>query len=129
VARLKRRHEAISERAGRSKHRNGRTAIAMTAIARGSKMTTLPPGISFPQDAPVNLVNRVEVAVPAGRVSNLATEDSPEERQSQLRSLQQWICELLIKNQQLRSAIMEMKELEPRENGGRNVRASGATAA
>jgi hypothetical protein len=101
----------------------------MTAICTGIKMTTLPPGIPFPQDAPVNLVNRVEVAVPAGRVSNFATEDSPEEWQSRLRSLQQWICELLIKNQQLRSAIMEMKELEPRENGGRNVGASGATAA
>jgi hypothetical protein len=65
-------------------------------------MTTLPPGIPFSQDAPVNSVKRTVIAVPVGRVSNLATEDSHEEWQSRLRSLQQWICELLIKNQQLR---------------------------
>jgi hypothetical protein len=52
-------------------------------------MTTLPPGIPFSQDAPVNSVKR----------------------QSWLRSLQQRICELLIK----------MKKLEPRETEGRKV--------
>jgi len=88
-------------------------------------MTTLPPGIPFSQDVPVESVKRAAVAVPAGHVSNLAAEDSTkkleigmsnpsydshEEWQSRLRSLQQWICELLIKNQQLRLALMEMKE-------------------
>jgi hypothetical protein len=58
-------------------------------------MTTLPPGIPFTQDAPVNLVKRTVVAVPVGRVSNRAREDSHEEWQSRLRSLQQWICELV----------------------------------
>jgi hypothetical protein len=80
-------------------------------------MTTLPSGIPFSQDVPVNSVERTMVAVPLGRVSNPATEDSHEEWQS----LQQWICELLIKNQQLRWELMEMKKLEPRENEGRNV--------
>jgi hypothetical protein len=34
---------------------------------------------------------------------------------------QQWICGLLLKNQQPRWALMEMKELDPRENERRNV--------
>jgi hypothetical protein len=38
-----------------------------------------------------------------------------------LRSLQQWICELLLKNQQTEMGTHGMKELEPRENEGRNV--------
>jgi hypothetical protein len=93
----------------------------MSAIPAGIKMTTLPPGIPFSQEAPDNSVKRNLVAVPVGRVPNLATEDSPEEWQSRLRSLQQWICELLIKNQQLRWILMEMEELDPRGDGGRNI--------
>lgn len=88
-------------------------------------MTTLPSGIPFFQDAPVKSVKHTVVIVPIGHVSNLVAEgstkkleigmfnpsyDSPEEWQSRLRSLQQWICELLIKNQQLRLALIEMKE-------------------
>jgi hypothetical protein len=76
-------------------------------------MTTLPPGIPFSQDAPVNLVKRTVAAVPVGRVSTLAMEDSHEEWQSRLRSPQQLICELLIKNQQLRWALTEMKKFKP----------------
>jgi hypothetical protein len=60
-------------------------------------MTTLRPGIPFLQDALANSVKRTAVAVPVDRVSNLAPEDSHELWQSPLRSLQQWICELLIK--------------------------------
>jgi hypothetical protein len=63
-------------------------------------MTTLPPGISFSQDAPVNSLKHTAVVFPVDRVSNLAKEDSPEEWQSRVRSLRQRICELLIKNQQ-----------------------------
>jgi hypothetical protein len=93
----------------------------MSAICAGINMTTLPPGIPFSQDTPVNSENRIVAAVPVGGVSHRATEDSPEEWQSRLRSLQRWICELLIKNQQLRWALMEMKDLVPRENEGRDV--------
>lgn len=40
--------------------------------------------------------------------------DNPrQEWQDQLTSLQQWVCELLIKNQQLRMALMEMKAKAP----------------
>jgi hypothetical protein len=84
-------------------------------------MTTLPSGIPFPQDGPVNSDKCTAVEVPVGRVSNFATDNPHEEWQSQLRSLQQWICELLIKNQELRWALMEMKEREPRDNEGCNV--------
>jgi hypothetical protein len=79
-------------------------------------MTTLPSGIPVSQDAPLNPVKRTAAAVPVSRVSNLATEDSHEEWQSRFRSLQQLICELLIKNQQLRWALMEMKELKSMSN-------------
>jgi hypothetical protein len=84
-------------------------------------MTTLPSGIPFSQDELANSVKRTAITIPLGRVSNFATEDSQEDLQSRLRILQQWICELLIKNQQLRRTLMEMKELEPREDEGRNV--------
>jgi hypothetical protein len=77
-------------------------------------VATLSSEISSSQDAPVDSVKRTVVATQVGHISNFVTEDSLEEWQSLLRSLQQWICELLIKNQQLRLALMEMKELEPK---------------
>jgi hypothetical protein len=52
----------------------------------------------------------------ADRVRNPAAEDSQEEWQTRLRSLEQWICELLIKNQQLRWALMEMEQLKSMSN-------------
>jgi hypothetical protein len=79
-------------------------------------MTTLLRESSFSQDAPVNSVKRMAVAVPVGHVSNFATEDSHEEWQSRIRGMQQLVCELLVKNQQLRWALMEMKELESMSN-------------
>jgi hypothetical protein len=84
-------------------------------------MTTLPPGIPVSQDAPANSVKRTAVAISVDRVSNIAPEDSHEVWQSRLQSLQQCICELLIKNQQLRCAFMETREREPRETEGPNV--------
>jgi hypothetical protein len=63
--------------------------------------------------APVNSVKRTAVTLPVDRVSNFARDSSHEEWQSRLRTLQQCICELLIKNQQLRWALIEMKELAP----------------
>jgi hypothetical protein len=79
-------------------------------------MTTLLPESSFSQDAPVNSVKPMAVAVPGGHVSNFVTEDSHEEWQSRIRSMQQLICELLVKNQQLRWALMEMKALKSTSN-------------
>jgi hypothetical protein len=119
VARLKRRHEAIPECPRRLEAPIRKDCNCLSAICAGSNMTTLLREIPFLLDAPVNSVKRTMVAVPVGCVSNLATENSHEEWQS--RHLQQWICELLIKNQQLRWALMEMKEMEPRKNEGRNV--------
>jgi hypothetical protein len=79
-------------------------------------MTTLLPESSFSQDAPVNSVKPMAVAVPVRHVSKVATEDSHEEWQSRIRGMQQLVCELLVKNQQLRWALMEMKELKSMSN-------------
>jgi hypothetical protein len=79
-------------------------------------MTTLPSGIPFSQDARVSSAERATVTVPVDRVRNPAVEDSQEEWQTRLRSLEQWICELLIKNQQLRWALMEMEQLKSMSN-------------
>jgi hypothetical protein len=84
-------------------------------------MTTVPLEIPLSQDVPVESVKRSAIAAPAGNVSNFATETPHEEWQSRLRSLQQWICELLIKNQQLRCALMEIKKLEQRDNEDHEV--------
>ena len=79
-------------------------------------MTTLPPAIPFSQDTPVNSAKRATVAVPVDRIRNPAAEGSQEEWQTRLRSLEQWICELLIKNQQLRWSLMEMEQLKSMSN-------------
>jgi hypothetical protein len=47
-----------------------------------------------------------------------------EEWQDRLRSLQQWICELLIKNQQLRMSLALATAAGGREPGDRNVYSS-----
>lgn len=46
-------------------------------------------------------------------IPDMRMNDTRQEWQDQLTSLQQWVCELLIKNQQLRMALMEMKAKEP----------------
>jgi hypothetical protein len=84
-------------------------------------MTTSPAQIPFSRDKPVTSVKRIEAAIPVDLFSPLGTEDSLEEWQSQLRGLQQWLCELLIANQQLRWALKDMKQLEPAETEGRKV--------
>jgi hypothetical protein len=50
-----------------------------------------------------------------------AMECLEEEWQVRFQSLQKWICELLIKNQQLRMALIEMNTREPGDRDGRNV--------
>jgi hypothetical protein len=115
VARLKRRREAIPERPRRFEAPTRKDCSCHERKLSGDQHDYL-----LARRA-VQLGERTVVAVPVGRVSSLATEDSHEESQSRLRRLQQWICELLIKNQQLRRTLMEMKELESRENEGRNV--------
>ncbi len=50
-----------------------------------------------------------------GYPSELSMEDLHDEWQCRLRSLQEWICQLLIKNQQLRMALMEAQAKKTRE--------------
>lgn len=73
-------------------------------------MTTLLPEGSFSQNAAVNSAKGKAAAVPPGRVSKLAAGALHDDWERQLQSLQQLICELLVKNQQLRWALMEMNE-------------------
>ena len=81
-------------------------------------MTTLLPERSFSQNAPVNSLKRNAAAVPLGRVSNLAAEAVHDDWERQVQSLLQLIGELLVKNQQLRWALMEMKAHELRAKEG-----------
>jgi hypothetical protein len=46
-------------------------------------------------------------ATTADSIPRQATDDPQRERQAQLRGLQECVCELLIKNQQLRMALRE----------------------
>jgi hypothetical protein len=73
---------------------------------------TLLPESSFSQNAPVNSMKHIAAAVPLGRVSNLAAEALHDDWERQVQSLRQLICELLVKNQQLRWALTEMREHE-----------------
>lgn len=50
-----------------------------------------------------------------GYPSELSIEDLHNEWQCRLRSLQEWVCQLLIKNQQLRMALMEAQARRTRE--------------
>jgi len=53
-------------------------------------------------------------------LSDLLVDGLQEEWQARLQGLQGWICELLIKDQQLRMALMEMKARGPGDDNGRN---------
>ena len=81
-------------------------------------MTTLLPESSFSQNAPINSMKHNATAVPLGRVSSLAAETLHADWERQVQSLRQLICELLVKNQQLRWALMEMKAHELRDKEG-----------
>jgi hypothetical protein len=78
----------------------------------GIDMTTLLPESSFSQHGPVNSMKHIAAAVPLGRVSNHAAEVLHDDWERQVQSLRQLICELLLKNQQLRWALTEMREHE-----------------
>ncbi len=71
---------------------------------------TIPPREELlPQAPPIAAMRRAVMTASDGFLSELMIEDPQEEWQVRLRSLQEWICELLIKNQQLRIALMETK--------------------
>jgi hypothetical protein len=104
--------------------RNGRQDIIAARFhdqrndLRGDHMTILLPESSFSQDAPINSMKHNAAAVSLGRISNLAAEALHDDSERQVQSLCQLICELLVKNQQLRWALMETKEHELRDKEG-----------
>jgi hypothetical protein len=92
-----------------------------------TNMTGPPGGGPPPHAASIAAVQRPGTIASVGSpVSVVAPpewtmEGLPEEWQVRFRSLREWICQLLIKNQQLRMALMEMKAREPEDDGSGNV--------
>lgn len=63
-------------------------------------------------DAIVSIKRRM-ITDSAAFLKDAPIADPQEEWETRLRTLQEWICELLIKNQQLRMELLEMKASKP----------------
>ena len=83
--------------------------VCKKLIAEEINMTAPPRREPFAQIESSDLMQR---AATTDFLPELLAGGLPDEWQMRLRSLQQWVCELLIKNQQLRMALMEMKSGE-----------------
>jgi hypothetical protein len=66
-------------------------------------------------------VQRLTGAPDAGRLHEQPYQRLEEEWQDRLRSLQQWICELLLKNQQLRMLLESAEAPEGGDRYGYNI--------
>ena len=84
-------------------------------------MTGSPGGGPSPHAASIAAVQRPGTIVSVGSPPEWTMEGLPEEWQRRFRSLREWICQLLIKNQQLRMALMEMKGREPGDDSNGNA--------
>jgi|HubBroStandDraft_1064217.scaffolds.fasta_scaffold1837777_2 hypothetical protein len=84
----------------------------MTAQQRQEPVGQAPAGITPP-------LQHLTSATVAGLRHEHSYEEPEEDWQLRLRSSQQWICELLIKNQQLR---MLLESAKAPEHGGKNDR-------
>jgi len=73
-----------------------------------TNVVPLPPSNPFHAYA-VALVSQRMLGASAEWASDLPTEDLREASEIRIRSLEEWICELLIKNQRLRTELMELK--------------------
>jgi len=84
--------------------------------------TPLPPELfsRAPADA-ATLARSTPMSARTEVPSDLSADSPGEEILIRLRSLQEWICELLIKNQQLRMALMEAKSREQVDGDGCNA--------
>ena len=103
------------------------SSLAWGQFAWETNMTGPPGGGPSPRAASIAAVRRPGTIVSVGSpVSVVAPpewtmEGLPEEWQVRFRSLREWICQLLIKNQQLRMALMEMKGREPGDDSNGNA--------
>jgi hypothetical protein len=84
-------------------------------------MSTPPQGEPFSQAGSIAPSRRTGVEDSTDPLLGLSGEVLPERWRTRLQGLQDWICELLIKNQQLRVALMEMKAREPEDDCSGNV--------
>jgi hypothetical protein len=66
-------------------------------------------------------VQHAEISDAWGSLTEFPVEALQEDWQIRLRRLEERICELLIKNHQLRMALMEAKAMVPEDDDGRNV--------
>jgi hypothetical protein len=81
-------------------------------------VTAPPPGKPFSQVEPIAPMQRTVATASTGFPAEPPIEGSQEERQIRLEGLQEWIRELLLKNQQLRMALLEMGASEPGDGDG-----------
>ena len=65
---------------------------------------------------PVVPMQRMSIAASGGSRPEMPIDESPEEWQIRLLGLQELICELLIKNQRLRAALLEATSASPTES-------------
>lgn len=82
----------------------------MTALLHRELMTTASRPDSIRQEGVSFMTVCAELA------EKSATAALQLEWQDRLRSLEDWVCELLIKNQQLRMALAEARAAEPRDD-------------
>ena len=83
-------------------------------------MSTPPQGEPLWRAGSVPPIRRGAAADLTDLLPDLLVDGLQEEWQARLQGLQERICELLIKNQQLRMALMEMKARGPEDDNGRN---------
>jgi hypothetical protein len=87
--------------------------LSQAYFAREMNMTSPIPGEHLPQAGRIAPMPRVLVTASVGCLSESGLEGARDDWHIQLQNLQRLICELLVKNQQLRMKLMEMKAREP----------------
>lgn len=75
----------------------------------------------LPQVDPETPTEQTDAADLTDLLSNQFLEFTRERWQEKLLGLQEWVCELLIKNQQLRMTLSEMKARQQEDADGRNA--------
>ena len=84
-------------------------------------MSTPPQGEPFSQAGSIAPSRRTGVEDSTDPLLGLSEEVLPERWRTRLQGLQDWICELLIKNQQLRMSLESAKARERGDQYGRHV--------
>ena len=107
-------------------HAESASAVLQHRSVSGDVMTSLQPQECFAQahGGPVPRLQRSTNTSVAGSRFEQPNQQLEEEWQDRLRSLQRWICELLIKNQQLRMSLELATAADERAPGDRDLQTS-----